>query len=398
MQTLATQTNPSILGLLRFADAHRRHAEVLARATGEQFNIFKILGIGHYEVGTHSPMLGNLLNPKGSHGQGDAFLRQFVSLTGIANFDTASARLELEYDIGTVTDKTGGRIDIVILDRGGNAIFIENKIYAGDQENQLRRYRQRDSRAHLFYLTLHCTQPSGFTEQSLKEINATCISYASHIRDWLALCLKEAASLPHVRESISQYLQLIMGLTGQSTTQTMNEELIGRITADNDSLAAYFALTSELENVKAALVAKLDAQLDDAAKAANLVREGRIKNLHVKYSGIYFSTDGLVKHNLRIGFAFDRGGFQDLDFGFVKIVKDKPCDIGEKLLTIFREHFHSFSPTMPTDWWPAWADFESPYGYWGNEAFQAIASGQLAANMTDKLIAMSKIAKQVCPE
>src|SRR5580692_3482102 len=114
MQTLATPTSPRIMELLRFAGAHRRHTEALARATGEQFNIFKILGIGHYEVATHSPMLGNLLNPKGSHGQGDVFLRLFVNSMGIANFDSASAHLELEYHIGTVTDKSGGRIDIVI--------------------------------------------------------------------------------------------------------------------------------------------------------------------------------------------------------------------------------------------------------------------------------------------
>ena len=395
MQILANPTSPRILELLRFADTHRRHTDELARATGERFNIFKILGIGHYEVGTHSPMLGNLLNRKGSHGQGDTFLRLFVNSQGIANFDTASAHLELEHHIGTVTEKSGGRIDILIMDRDGNAIFIENKIYAGDQENQLRRYRQRDSRAHLFYLTLHGTLPSGFTEEGLREIDVTCISYAAHIRDWLAACLKEAASLPHVRESISQYLHLIRELTGQSTTQTMNQELIGKITAADDSLAAYFALTSELENVKAALVAKLDAQLDDAAKAANLQRDGRIKNLHEKYAGIYFTTDGLKKQNLRIGFTFDRGGFQDLDFGFVKIDKDKPCNLAVELLTRFQDQFHAYSPTNPTEWWPAWADFEPPYGYWANEAFLAIASGQMAANMRDKLIIMSKIAKQL---
>lgn len=381
--------------LLRFADNHRRHVEALAQATGERFNLFKILGIGHYEVGTHSPMLGNLLNPKGSHGQDDVFLRLFVSLLGIPDFDTASARLELEYHIGPVTEKSGGRIDIVIWDGDGHAIFIENKIYAGDQENQLRRYRQRDARAHLFYLTRQGILPSGLTEQGLQEINVTCLSYATHIRDWLVACQKEAASLPHVRESISQYLHLILELTDQSTTQSMNQELIGNITADEQSLAAYFALTSELENVRAALVIKLDAQLDNAAKAANLHREGRIKDLHVKYSTICFTTDSLKRHNLRIGFTFDRGGFQDFDFGFVKIDKDKPCGTEDRLLTTFREQFPTFSPTDPTDSWPAWADFESPYGYWGNEAFQAISSGRLAANMEAKLIGMAKVAEHI---
>lgn len=84
-----------------------------------------------------------------------------------------------------------------------------------------------------------------------------------------------------------------------------------------------------------------------------------------------------------------------MDFGFTKVEKDKPCGSEEKLLKTFREQFPTFSPTDPTEWWPAWADFESPYGYWGNEAFQAIASGRLTANMQAKLVVMAKIADQV---
>ena len=61
--------SPRVLELLNFTEVHQRHAEVLARATGEHFNIFKILRIDHYEVRTHSPVFGGLLDPKGSHGQ-----------------------------------------------------------------------------------------------------------------------------------------------------------------------------------------------------------------------------------------------------------------------------------------------------------------------------------------
>jgi hypothetical protein len=390
--------SPQSVELLRFAGMHRRHTEALTRATGERFNVFKILGIGRYEVRTHSPMLGDLLKPQGSHGQGDIFLQRFVTQMAIADFDTASASLELEYYIGEVTEKSGGRLDIVISDGNGNAIYIENKIDAEDQPNQLQRYRQRNAGAHLFYLTLQGSLPAGFPdEQSLKAINARCISYATDIRDWLADCQKEAASLPHVRETISQYLHLVQELTGQSTTQSMNEELIKRITADDDSLTAYFELTSQLENVKSSLVAKLDAQLDDAAMAANLRRDGRISELHAKNAGIFFTTDSLAKHNLQIGFAFDRRDYQDLDFGFVTIDAKKPCDVADKLLTLFRNEFPAFQPTPPNECWPAWADFEDPYGHWESEAFQAIASGKLAANMQDKLTKMSKIAKKVCP-
>jgi hypothetical protein len=44
------------------------------------FNIFQILRSGHEEVGLHSRFLYELLNPKGSHGMGDIFLRHFAEM------------------------------------------------------------------------------------------------------------------------------------------------------------------------------------------------------------------------------------------------------------------------------------------------------------------------------
>lgn len=58
--------------------------EVHARAAAEQrctasaFNIFQVLGRIYDEVGTHSALLANLLNPQGSHGQGTLFLERFL--------------------------------------------------------------------------------------------------------------------------------------------------------------------------------------------------------------------------------------------------------------------------------------------------------------------------------
>jgi hypothetical protein len=387
----------SIKHLLSLAATHRSHQEAIKRATGEHYNVFKILGIGHYEVRTHSPMLGDLLNRNGTHGQGDAFLRLFVERMGITDFDTASAKLELEHHIGAVTEKSGGRIDIVIWDGKGHTIFIENKIYAADQEKQLQRYRDRNSEADIYYLTLLGGMPNGFNEQKLKEFGVTRISYATDIRDWLIACQQEATSLPHVRETISQYLYLIRELTSQSTTQAMNKELIENITGNSANLAAFFALNAEVDNVKTALIAKLDDQLDAIAKDAGLWRDGRIQDLHVKESGIYFKTDKLDKHNLRIGFCFDGRGFQDFDFGFLKKNKDIDCTFAEPLLEAFREQFPNFSSKV-SEWWPAWADFEHPYGYWGDEAFLAIQSGDLAASMQDKLVKMAGIADEVCPD
>ena len=45
---------------------------------GDFFNIFSILKMETDEVKTHSAFLAELLNPKGSHGQGNIFIDEFV--------------------------------------------------------------------------------------------------------------------------------------------------------------------------------------------------------------------------------------------------------------------------------------------------------------------------------
>jgi hypothetical protein len=52
--------------------------ETIKSINGENFNIFSILKIEKKEVNTHSYFIYDLLNPKGSHNQGDKFLRIFL--------------------------------------------------------------------------------------------------------------------------------------------------------------------------------------------------------------------------------------------------------------------------------------------------------------------------------
>src|ERR1017187_3561212 len=106
--------------LLSLAKTIRHYEEALAQANGERFNIFNV---DHYEVRTHSPMLAELLNRKGSHGQGAVFLRHFLSELKIHDFDAESSRVDTELSIGAF-----GRLDIVLTDGNHRSIFIENKI------------------------------------------------------------------------------------------------------------------------------------------------------------------------------------------------------------------------------------------------------------------------------
>lgn len=88
-----------------------------------------------YET-THSAILGDLLNPHGSHGQGNLFLQPFLNFLNVP--DPAKGKW-------TVTVEKG-RIDILlrrILPKC--VIIIENKSnFADDQPNQLYRYWEQE--------------------------------------------------------------------------------------------------------------------------------------------------------------------------------------------------------------------------------------------------------------
>jgi hypothetical protein len=391
--------SPRTLELLRFTEAHQRHTDALARATGENFNIFQILGIGHHEVTTHSPMLAELLNPKGHHGQGAAFLRLFLTQFAILGFDAESdaARVKLEHHVGPVTEKSGGRIDIVVKDGKGSSILIENKIGAGDQDKQIERYRGSDPKAHLFYLTLDGHEPSNISQEELKRIQCRCISYAGEILTWLKECRKTAACLPNVRETITQYIHLIEELTDQSTTLHMNAKLIEEITKSPESLRAFYTLRGAEFAVQTDLIARLDAELNDLAKAAGLQLLRTFGDLRWKNAAFYFTMPGLEKRNLQIGCIFDKGGYREFCFGFAKKDGSKPCPVEAQVLCAFEKAFPS-QAQKPTPTWPAWAYWEEPYRDWGQDAFVAIQTGQFSKDLKDKLEILTKIANQVCPD
>ena len=187
------------------------------RKRGENFNIFKVLGLTSSEVRLHSAFLAELLNPNGDHGLEDKFLKAFLEIVigkkANFDFDTKSAKTYVEYDIGTISEdyKEGGRIDILIRDRKGATIIIENKIYAGDQPWQMYRYN-RYAEKHcstgnyiLLYLTLDNNKPSEESTGKDPEFNYFCISYKEDILTWLKQCVGTAALHPSIRETISQY-------------------------------------------------------------------------------------------------------------------------------------------------------------------------------------------------
>jgi len=368
MMTLSDQ--PQALALLRIADAQRRHTEAMARATGEHFNVFQILRVGHYEVRTHSPMVAELLNPRGCHGQGCIFLRQFCSVLEVEGFDPESARVRTEFHIGPQTDEEGGRIDILISDKSGSQIIIENKIYAGEQSNQLGRYRKYSPGAHLFFLTLFgdASQDAG-VENALEVTN---ISYRSHILQWLEACRKEAVNAPTVRETITQYIHLIQQLTHQNTNTRMSQELTAAVLQSESTYRAYNALCKAERDVHKTILAKLKHELEPIAVTLGLNLDFPDSDLSERYDGFSFMSPVMEAQQVKILFQFQRSNLGACGFGFCRSSARAICSIEDQLFAELRSSFPATKESP--EWWIGWVPWDQ-HSQWGEETMAAIQFG-----------------------
>lgn len=238
VQTLNMESTFRIQHLIENVGIISKKYDDIARLTGENFNIFSVMSMQSDERYTHSAILGELLNPKGSHGQGSIFLKLFFDevfeLRNIKDFDFENAKIILEEFIGRRSDNTdfSGYIDIVIKD-SNNVIVIENKIYAGDQQDQLKRYKNYYPKSVLLYLNLFGHLPTKESTVDLEiNIDYHVISYHNEILNWLVKCHKEAIEQSMLRETIKQYSNLIKILTNQTINDKMSEEIIKVIQKD----------------------------------------------------------------------------------------------------------------------------------------------------------------------
>ena len=391
MTTLTTITD----GLLSAALKLTREQDQRKRETGEDFNVFEIIKVGRFEVKTHSPMIGELLNPKGRHGCGAAFLRLFLERFPSPNFvaEGATVALESKYSAGPRTETTGGRIDIFLTDPKGRQIVIENKVYARDQEKQLKRYHETYENALLIYLTLDGSPPKDLKENEIPELKLA--SYRTDIVQWLKEC-EAICGLPiPVRENIAQYRRLIESLTHQTPSNSMNQPLIDKVVADEESLSAYFTLRDLEDAIHEELFKKLDKDLDRLQQEMGLDWYEKRQNMRKKHGGFSFTTPGLVAANLRIVFQFDAGEYRLFFFGFTLKDRDGSKPKKELLVEEFQKAFPGEADSDDHHW-PAWA-WDTEYQDWGAKQFEDLRSGAFATHLEKKLKKLIAVANTVCP-
>lgn len=259
--------------LLNHVSTINKKYENIEAVTGEAFNIFKILRMETREVNTHSAFIAELLNPAGTHGQKDVFLKLFIrvfNIPGFENMGTIATKVKVE-DVFT-----NGRIDIVIKPKNTREIVIENKIYAGDMDEQLVRYKKCYPDCYLMYLTLNGKEPSAASTTDgdsgvvlIKDIDYSTKSYKEDVLKWLMQCRKEATAHPILRETLTQYINLIKHLTNQTMSDQAKEEIVLAILKHPDNIESAENIFNAWIDVKFKIIEMLKSRI---------VSDGYIRN------------------------------------------------------------------------------------------------------------------------
>lgn len=242
--------------LSQIAIVNQKNTQLL-EATGQRYNIFNILGLSSNETRLHSAFLANLLDPHGTHGLKAKPLDAFLKIIGATHLDSSTASVEIEKHVGPVTDSQGGRIDIFISDKNRNSIIIENKIYAGDQRNQLLRYynfaKSGCKEFQIRYLTLDGAAPSKSSTGN-EQIAYSLLSYKEDILKWIEECSMLAAKHPLLRETINQYSNLINQLTNNDMNAQSKEEILEVVTSSKSNVEAALNIAAFQNDIKTSIV------------------------------------------------------------------------------------------------------------------------------------------------
>jgi hypothetical protein len=314
----------------------------------------------------------------------------FTENNKIVDFETSSAIAEVERYTGLINDDytKGGRIDILITDKHGKHIIIENKIYAGDQKNQLLRYYNFDPSSHIFYLNLHGEAPSDWsTGNELDSDKFQVISYVDDIMNWLEKCKKEAVSLPIIRETISQYIHLINYLTGTSINKAMESDLANKISKSKEYISSAFTISNTIGLVKQTLMTKFVLQLDELASELHLIGDNEDFGV-AKESYYWFYFPGANTREAAIGFCFEDW----LQYFSVGVdISNKIDRKSEEIINLRSEVSQRLTIAIGNDddkhkSWLYLNYLQAPLGNWStSDNWEKIATGELISELKELL-------------
>jgi len=259
----------------------RTMRSALDKKLATRFSIFEPTGCNE---NTLSAIIGMLLDPNGTHGQGEGFLRAFLKMFSDNKRVEDFIKLDLKKAKVKCEDSTpdNRRIDVTVS-IGNTKFGIENKIWAGDQKKQVSDYLKGENLDFLIYLNPYGNNPSEYSipEDEFKEKKSEgellIMSYkysSASIYIWLKECAQITES-----DKIRWYIQEVMNYIDIKICEEepfMSDFVLKDILLkDKDVTDAYIELRRYENDLKKSLVGNFLKKLRD-----NL--EKKLKNVDLQ--------------------------------------------------------------------------------------------------------------------
>lgn len=317
--TVATDSSATARSLDKYrvllSETARFHEKHDAGRT-EPFNVFTVLRSESDEVNLHSRFLAALLDYR-SPQQGERInLKEFLeSVAKVKDFDLGGVSVEREQY----------NIDVLIWNANSKqAVVIENKIWAGDQPQQLQRYHDElkhrgypSERIHLRYLTPFGHDPS---EDSRGDLPYENIAYKDEdFQNWLRSCQQQAYNEPPLRESVGQYLRVVQKLTGTDMREAQLKELIDLCVKDENLVLAY-DLKRAFDATYVQLILRLLSEIEEELQNTGLPSAGKWPEVSAReirhliqgkrgatWCGLYFPLYENAKEDAQVGVELNTG-------------------------------------------------------------------------------------------
>ena len=206
----------------------------------KDYSLFSVLEIVEKEV-IMCRMLTDLINPKGAHGRGAAFLKIFFT-------------------------------EVLGIDGNGYDLPIEVKIDACEQSQQCFDYYQYAKKIKkienpiVYYLTKYGNMPSErSTRRGSKKLSVEkdicTISFRDNITRWLEECIAIEDNPTTIKVILEQYLIAVKEMTGildMELTNIIKENIL----ADSESFNAAISIEKTLNAAKIDLTEKVFAEIE----------------------------------------------------------------------------------------------------------------------------------------
>ncbi|OBT07870.1 hypothetical protein A9264_05215 [Vibrio sp. UCD-FRSSP16_10] len=370
----------------------------------DSYNLFTVLRSKSDEVRLHSRFLADLLNPNGKHGLNDIPLKRLLDET--LKIDV----LKGSYDFDVKVEHQN--IDIFLVNQiTKQAIIIENKIYANDQDQQLLRYyliaeEEGYEDINVAYLTLNGDSPDQCSIEgkfgSLKK-KPILLSYREDINVWIQRIIEKSAQMPALRESLIQYIDILRELTGMSNNREYIQAL-KKLLIDTNCIDVVDNLQEAHNELKLdsqvvfweSLLSKVKLEFGSLSDDSLKDDDSQLKDLVAKFM---VSRSGV--NHIKIAVPLDKFEHSDLcvqiennESLFIGIFNDPSKKNTDLINTVPTEGYQN---NKNHDWWPVYKHID----FYGNWYFKHLNSDQIKSlhdkayvdTFTDHIISEMKILK-----